>query len=110
MKTYNELVEELCKEKGLMPHSQYPLANYDFFKEVLQRYTEISNSHKPVFSGKRLTPELFCKVHSQFHGEEIDNIKQLSMATYDGETLYELCTAICQAAGVPTRSEGKAVE
>jgi hypothetical protein len=48
MKTYNQLVEELCKEKGLMPHSQYPLANYDFFKEVLQRYTEQSNSHKPV--------------------------------------------------------------
>ena len=51
-----------------------------------------------VLAVSGLTPELFCKVHSQMYGETIDKLEQVDGQIFDGKELYELCAAICQAA------------
>lgn len=33
----------------------------------------------------------FCKLHSAFHGEDIDSVKQLTTQVFNGEELYEFC-------------------
>jgi hypothetical protein len=37
----------------------------------------------------QLTEEEFCKLHTQFYGEELDYLKQLTSQTFTGEELLE---------------------
>lgn len=42
-----------------------------------------------VESQEELTDAEFCRMYNEFHGEEIDNIKQLVRASFTGEELKE---------------------
>lgn len=43
---------------------------------------------------EELSEEQFCKLHTQYNGEEIDNIKQLVSETFTGEELLEFINYI----------------
>jgi FKBP-type peptidyl-prolyl cis-trans isomerase (trigger factor) len=35
--------------------------------------------------------EIFCKIHTDYHGEEITSLKQLKFQSFTGEELFEFC-------------------
>ena len=35
--------------------------------------------------------EMFCKIHTDYHGEEITSLKQLKFQSFTGEELFEFC-------------------
>jgi hypothetical protein len=35
--------------------------------------------------------EILCKTYTGFHGEEVDNINQIKLASFDGEDLKDFC-------------------
>lgn len=39
------------------------------------------------------TPEQFLKFHTSYHGEVVDNLKQIVTQCFTGEELFEFCTA-----------------
>ncbi len=42
----------------------------------------------------KLTEEQFCDLHSQFHGEKISSLQQLTNHCFTGEELYEFCAFV----------------
>jgi len=71
--------------------------------EILARAKQ--NRISTVLAVSGLTPKLFCKVHSEYWGEKITQIEQISGEIYDGKELYELCAAMCQAACANAKGE-----
>lgn len=100
--TKEKLIERL-KSKAWASHprgmkdSLYLEDAIDLIEELFEQ-----NCIKHGVSGKRPTPELFCKVHSDFYGEEVDKIEQIVVETYNGSELYELCLKFHQAACADT--------
>jgi predicted house-cleaning noncanonical NTP pyrophosphatase (MazG superfamily) len=52
-------------------------------------------------AGKGLTEEKFCKIYTGYHGEEIDNIKQLVKTTFTGNELLEFCKFVIEQSTKP---------
>jgi hypothetical protein len=46
-----------------------------------------------------LTEKEFCKLHSGFHGEQIDSLKQIWLQSFNGEELYEFVTHCIEIKG-----------
>ena len=48
-------------------------------------YTYIDFNQKP----KRMSDKEFCKMHTSYYGEEIDNINQIAFISFSGQELKE---------------------
>lgn len=40
---------------------------------------------------EKTAEENFCKLYSDFHGEKIDSLKQITRTTFNGEDLLDFC-------------------
>jgi len=54
-----------------------------------------------------MTDQDFCKIDTEFYGEEIDNIKQIALRSFTGEELKEYVEAAINYTRCSTELKGK---